>query len=140
MSDVDIANDGEQFSRMLSRSLEQLTKRGLEATKDDFKQASKKMLEPRAKTFGKISPRSKRKKNKHLQDSFSYAFDEDKQEASIKSTKTGNLVNWLDHGHVYHTKKGDKFWQGKLKGQYTKLKKEAEDALIEEFTRAFGKS
>lgn len=62
MSDVDIANDGEQFSRMLSRSLEQLTKRGLEATKEDFKQASKKILEPRAKPSAKFRHEAKERK------------------------------------------------------------------------------
>lgn len=141
MSDeIETTEDGEQFSRMIARSVEQIAKKGLQVTKDVFKQTSKKVLTQNIPKFSDISPRSNRKREKHLQDSFSYAYDDEKQEASIKSTKTGNLVNWLDHGHIYHTKKGDKFWAGKQKGKYTQLKKETDNALIREFETAFEKS
>lgn len=140
MSDEEFATTGEQFTSLIKKGIEEISKRGLDATKINFKETCQKILSPQIPKFSQISPRSNRKKKKHLQSSFEFGYSDEKMEAAIKSVGTGNLVNWLDHGHVYHTKKGDKFWQGKLTGKFSALKKETDDAFVAEFEKNFEKS
>lgn len=140
MSDEEIATTGEQFTSLIKKGIEEVSRRGLDVTKRNFKETCQKVLSQKVPKFSQISPRSHRKKKKHLQSSFEVGYDDDKMEAAIKSVGTGNLVNFLDHGHIYHTKKGDKFWQGKMAGKFTALKKETDDAFISEFEKNFEKS
>lgn len=133
----DITNDGEHFTKLIQMNMKRECSNLVTSSKANFEQVCKKVLKKACRDFAKISPKSNRKKDIHLKNSFKYRFSEDTLNASILSLGTYNLINWLDHGHYYHTKKGRMFWTGRLKGEYTRLKKGSDNAVIREFEETF---